>query len=404
VYTGQWLNNDRNGRGSVVDAARGTTYEGAFRSNVMCGQGMLVYPDGNRYEGPFQNNVRSGPGGKMSYLDGGGYEGPFLMDREHGEFASMTYPNGDVYHGTFAQGLRDGFGTQSYASTGDKYSGMWKTDKRSGKGTMIMPQGVGTRYIGQWLDGVMDGKGNFTEGGQGEGSASYYGQFTRGKPHGKGQKKYADGSVYEGEWIQGNRQGQGTYTYYVAPDHTVGVPRHVAPVVGQSTIVLDLGPSRPGTQASMPGTTASSQPGSPISPGGISHRAALMATPGVGVKDIYTGTWHNDKPQGAGVLNMESQGGDTYEGNFAGGSQSGQGVCNFADGSKYDGRWRAGHRDGKGKIQYGNGDTYDGDWVRDQRYGKAVVTERRGTVIKSVEYSRDRLLRDTPRPLRPGSK
>ena len=33
------------------------------------------------------------------------------------------------------------------------------------------------------------------------------------KPHGHGTMKYADGSVYEGQYYHGQRQGQGTYTH-----------------------------------------------------------------------------------------------------------------------------------------------------------------------------------------------
>jgi hypothetical protein len=265
---------------------------------------------------------------------------------------------------------------------------------------MYWREGAGFRYIGFWENGIQCGKGNLTEG-AGDDSASYYGQFLRGKPHGKGQKKFADGSVYEGEWVGGLREGQGVYHYFVPAEHGAGVPFHVAPV-RVSHFIMDMrptssgSPTRPGTTATSgsptrPGTTATSGSFSPASPGGIAHNKAMGSgeAPVHGVKDTYDGGWTNDKPSGQGVLDMKSTG-DTYDGNFAIGQQSGKGVCHYADGSTYEGRWRIGRRDGRGKITYGNGDTYDGEWVRDQRYGKAVMTERRGTISHNVEYSRDR--------------
>ena len=35
----------------------------------------------------------------------------------------------------------------------------------------------------------------------------------RGKPNGRGKTVYKKGNVYEGEYIKGLRQGEGTYTF-----------------------------------------------------------------------------------------------------------------------------------------------------------------------------------------------
>lgn len=42
---------------------------------------------------------------------------------------------------------------------------------------------------------------------------SYYiGYFSRGKPHGKGRKIFADLSIYEGDFVQGVQEGIGKFT------------------------------------------------------------------------------------------------------------------------------------------------------------------------------------------------
>jgi len=41
----------------------------------------------------------------------------------------------------------------------------------------------------------------------------YVGEWKDGKRHGQGTFTFADGEVYEGEWKDGKRTGQGTYTF-----------------------------------------------------------------------------------------------------------------------------------------------------------------------------------------------
>lgn len=53
--------------------------------------------------------------------------------------------------------------------------------------------------------------GNYTFKDGGE----YTGELKGRKPNGKGKTIYKNGNTYEGEYIKGKREGNGTYTFHV---------------------------------------------------------------------------------------------------------------------------------------------------------------------------------------------
>ena len=64
-------------------------------------------------------------------------------------------------------------------------------------------------YEGQWDDGKRHGQGKYT---YADGDA-YEGQWEDNMYHGRGKFMYASGSAYEGQYKDGKRHGQGTRTY-----------------------------------------------------------------------------------------------------------------------------------------------------------------------------------------------
>lgn len=78
--------------------------------------------------------------------------------------------------------MRDG---NSHVYTG-LYTGDWDRKNEQPNGTSIFAlDEKGRTYEGEWVDGVAEGQGTMT---------------------------WEDGSHYEGEWKDGTRNGQGTYT------------------------------------------------------------------------------------------------------------------------------------------------------------------------------------------------
>ena len=54
--------------------------------------------------------------------------------------------------------------------------------------------------------------------------------------------------------------------------------------------------------------------------------------------DIYNGDWKNDKKEGKGT--MEYYNGDTYEGNFINDLKEGNGIMKYKNGDEYNGEWK----------------------------------------------------------------
>jgi len=70
----------------------------------------------------------------------------------------------------------------------------------------------GTKYMGEWKDGKKHGQGTFTYGkGKWEGD-KYEGEFKVGYRNGQGTYTWSDGEKYVGEWKYGRKSGQGTLT------------------------------------------------------------------------------------------------------------------------------------------------------------------------------------------------
>ncbi len=81
------------------------------------GKGSLIYSErGGKYEGEFLNGVRHGKG-KMIYEDGSWYEGQWNMDLRNGQ-GMFTYTNGNSYSGQWTLDKEDGIGFYRYEQTG----------------------------------------------------------------------------------------------------------------------------------------------------------------------------------------------------------------------------------------------------------------------------------------------
>lgn len=84
-----------------------------------------------------------------------------------------------------------------------------QTDKfgRVTKGSVTLKNGA--TYQGQWLNGQRDGYGTqlWPDG------SRYEGQWQNDKANGQGRLIHADGDVYEGQWVNDKAEGEGTYSH-----------------------------------------------------------------------------------------------------------------------------------------------------------------------------------------------
>lgn len=144
-------------------------------------------------------------------------------------------------------------------------------------------------------------------------------------PHGKGTMNYNNGiRRYEGEWENGQRSGQGTYTY-----------------TNGSTYVGNWVNGRKNGQGTMRWTAR------------------------------------------VGEAN-----GDVYEGNFADGWMNGHGIMKYDNGDVYEGNWGVdGLRHGRGIMKYANGDMYDGNWFEDEMHGFGRMRDANGNIIHQGRWN-----------------
>ena len=108
------------------------------------------------------------------------------------------------------------------------YDGDWKNKAAHGYGSMkwqngdryqliiifsystITPNQLSFRYEGDWVDGVRQGKGKYVSKSSG---GVYDGEYKNDKKDGSGKYVWSNGDWYEGEWKQGLRHGQGVYVW-----------------------------------------------------------------------------------------------------------------------------------------------------------------------------------------------
>lgn len=269
--------------------------------------------------------------------------------------------------GNCKDGLADGVGTKIYYRAGVRVQ-EWvgKLDRGIPTGTWkgtsfgTAPSAVKSNTISFLVDGNISPIQSFTlnNGTTYEGVTDATLASQIGNPNGKGKMVFADGSVYEGDWLNRQRTGQGVQVF----------PKSTGP----------------GASISYTGE---------FKDGAFSGFGTLLQTSGIS----YTGTWINGRRNGRGKLVLAD--GGTYEGDFVNDRRTGHGILifppktstdaamtyvgefkddifngegtmTFKSGASYVGNWSNGKRNGRGRYSAPSGETYDGDWLEDQKAGR----------------------------------
>ena len=166
-YHGNWMNDKRDGNGIYNFADLHpiyNKYDGHFKNNSFNSQGTLYYKDGSVYRGNFLNSEKSGIG-RMNYENDNylvSYEGQFSRDLRNGE-GWIVYKNGDSYEGNWVDNFQSGYGIfnftekPEFAENRDFYKGEFFLDGFSGEGKMVWKNG--DIYEGNWLNNTRHGQG-----------------------------------------------------------------------------------------------------------------------------------------------------------------------------------------------------------------------------------------------------
>ena len=94
--------------------------------------------------------------------------------------------------------------------------------------------------------------------------------------------------------------------------------------------------------------------------------------------DIYEGEWKNGKINGQGIRLHNN--GDKYVGNHLNDVRSGKGLYLFVNGDSYNGNWVSGKANGKGILKFRNGDIYDGEFKDNCIFGKGTFKKKNGEI------------------------
>lgn len=120
-----------------------------------------MLPDNSRYEGQWVKGIGSGPEdgvrqgkGKLTYPDGTVHEGIFHSNKLNG-FGRRINTKGEVYKGYFANDQASGMGTYEFNS-GSKYEGNWHSSLPSNG---MFTYADGRVYDGDFINGLKDGQG-----------------------------------------------------------------------------------------------------------------------------------------------------------------------------------------------------------------------------------------------------
>jgi len=141
----------------------------------------------------------------------------------------------------------------------------------------------------------------------------YRGEWIAGQRHGEGECVYASGGRYAGGWQHGKKDGQGVYTW-------------------------------------------------------TSGR-------------VYEGGFLEDHKHGHGTETFPKDGG-SYVGDFQNDVRHGQGLYTWSHGITYDGGWKDDKKHGRGTEVLANGSTYVGGFQNGKRHGRGTVTFPNGTAFE----------------------
>lgn len=278
LYEGEWSNDMRHGTGVLTSG--NTVYNGSFYHNVKQGQGEY-FGDGVNYTGEFFNDVYNGKG--------------VLIDQHiH-------------YEGHFQNGLKNGEGIITDTKTSTSIRATFKDDKMLYGSTDAM-----TLYT--LCDGFYNISSNLVQG-------TYSGTVYDSIPCRNGKIEYIDGSVYEGTFKAGKKNGYGSLTYGTTGDHYEG---------------KFVGDRKQGKGKYVSGDR----------------------------KTSYDGEWLEDMPSGFGKMIYSD--GSSYDGFFVRGMKFGSGTFKDTNGNiSYIGEYYNNLKHGKG-VQYKDGREVKGSFEFDE--------------------------------------
>ncbi|KAF0699416.1 Aste57867_10024 [Aphanomyces stellatus] len=213
-----------------------------------------------------------------------------------------------------------------------------------------------------------------------------------GRIYRHGKLRFANGDMYDGEWVDGKRQGRGTFVYADGSRFTGEMVENLFHGFG-SLVVADK--QHPFTGEWIKGSTYEG-----YFVHGKKHGKGLIV---YGEGGSYDGEFQDNVFSGRGIRCYKN--GDRYDGEWRHGEWWGTGEWRGVDGASYtgefqsgrfhhsgahvfahnlgtyDGAYRSGLQHGKGKRVFADISTYDGEWIENVMHGNGVWTTAAFTYI-----------------------
>ena len=221
--------------------------EGIFYDNNLV-EGKVYVSNGNFMMGRFEDGVLVEGRMIKKYSDGSSYDG-VCRDGKYNGYGRITYPDGTTFEGLFEDGTPVGMKNDYEVSLSELANVGKRTEifvfknlsNKKGVASLIKPAGVKIMVRGQssveatctgrFKDDIMtNGKVTLSDGTWLEGSFEdgvlirgkgktidkygtvYTGEIKNGFPHGTGECIYTDGTIFKGNFANGNRMAGTHYT------------------------------------------------------------------------------------------------------------------------------------------------------------------------------------------------
>ena len=221
----------------------------------------------------------------------------------------------------------------------------------------------GDVFDGQMLDGKRNGKGRMVwASGQ-----SYDGDWRDDVAVGEGALLLVNGDRFQGQVTDGRPDGRGKMQFATGDVYEGQFDKGIADVEGvytQKDGSRYAGQWKAGLKTGR-GTYVWAD-GQRYEGEWVADKPEGKGTIVFANGDRYEGQVSNGLPQGTG-MKMHAASQDRYEGSFAQGEAQGEGVYRWKNGDVYAGNWQKGKKDGKGRYTWSNGDYFEGDFAEDKK-------------------------------------
>lgn len=312
-------------------------YTGETDFGIFTGNGTFTFTSGEFYEGAWQNFQMEGMG-KLSHPGSGTYSGEFVNAQKSGQ-GTFIWDNGDTYEGHWDNDAMNGEGIYRFADGGTMDGEFQDNCFDHGTYTFINLTG---NYVIQYADKEMATASiQFADG------SIYEGDFSDGQINGHGTITYPNGDTYTGEYENGKRCGTGIYDWNFGDQYNGDW--NADKMDGEGTYTFSSG-------VRLTGEFSDNQ----------FHSGEYKTNSEAGT---YTFTLKNGQ---AVAVELSLQSGLNYKGGFSDGAFHGQGELTYVTGESYEGDFVGGLRSGKGTYRWTDGAYYDGQWSEDQMNGEGT--------------------------------